>query len=150
TAIGASPILDLPPDTYTFTLTVIDPGGLQDTATVSFTVNPEPNNQPYASGKSNSPVTVQHDHDPATNLASISLDGTASFDSDGDTVTFQWKEGDTVLGTSATISVSKPAGNYTFTLTVTDSYGKSSSTDVPVHVDPELNSPPSLSVASTA
>src|SRR5262249_34240650 len=100
------------------------------------------NQPPVANASSNSPVTVPHHGSPVTNTASITLDGSASSDPDGDKLTYQWKEGNTVLGSTASLQVSKPAGDYTFTLTVTDPYGASSSADVSVHVNPEPNAAP--------
>jgi hypothetical protein len=112
--------------------------------------NQPTNGAPVANGTSNSPVRVPHDHDPATNTAAISLDGTATSDPEGNSLTFQWTENGTVVGSEAMVQVNKIAGDYTFTLTVTDTYGKSSSVDVPVHVAPESNLAPTLNVSATA
>jgi len=148
-ATGEKPTLNLTAGTYTFTLTVTDPSGATGTDTVSITVTAETNQTPSASASSNAPVTVPHDGSPATNTGSITLNGTASSDPDGDSLAYQWKEGNTVLGSTATLQVSKPAGDYTFTLVVTDPYGASSSASVSVHVNPEPNGAPRLSVPSS-
>jgi alpha-tubulin suppressor-like RCC1 family protein len=148
-ATTAIATLDLTPGNDTFTLTVTDPAGLTNSQSVHVTVNPEPDQPPVADGSSSSPVTVPHDGDPATNTVALTLDGSASSDPDGDSLTYQWTQGGTVLGSTATLQVNEPAGDYTFTLTVTDPYGASSSASVPVHVDPEPDSPPALSVPSS-
>jgi len=61
-------------------------------------------------------------------LTSVTLDGTASTGSG--TLTYTWKEGTTVLGSSATLMVSLPVGPHTITLTVSSSGGGSDDDDV--------------------
>ena len=65
---------------------------------------------------------------------SAALDGTASSDPDGDTLTFQWAASGTVLGTTPTLAVSLPLGTNVLTLTVTDPCGASAQTNVTVVV----------------
>src|SRR5207247_659996 len=43
-----------------------------------------PNHAPVANAGSDQPVTVLHDHDPSTNTASFTLNGSGSYDPDGD------------------------------------------------------------------
>src|SRR5262249_52966967 len=145
-----NPQFTLSPGQYNFTLTVTDPSGLTDTATVTVTVNNAPNQKPVSNPAANSPVTVPHDQNPATNTAAIQLDGTGSTDPDGDDLTFRWKEGTTTLGSTAKLTVNKPAGDYTFTLIVIDTYGTPDFKDVKVHVNPETNAAPTLTVPATA
>jgi hypothetical protein len=73
----------------------------------------------------------------------FTLDGSASSDPDNDSLTYVWKEGSTIVGTSATVPVSKPVGVYTFTLTVSDPYGASDRKSVQVTI--QDTTPPSLS-----
>lgn len=84
-------------------------------------------------------VTVSHDGDPATNTASFTLDGSGSV---GNSLSYQWSEAGTLLGTTAGLTLSRTAGIYTFTLKVTDSFGDSSTDEVQVTVLPEPNGTP--------
>jgi hypothetical protein len=65
-------------------------------------------------------------------LTSVNLDGTASTGSG--TLTYTWKEGTTVLGTGAMLTVSLPLGPHTITLTVSSSGGGSDDDDVLVTI----------------
>src|SRR5206468_506649 len=54
----------------------------------------------------------------------VVLDGGASYDPDGDTITaYRWSEGSTPLGTGMTLSVNLSVGTHPITLTVTDPAG---------------------------
>jgi hypothetical protein len=62
------------------------------------------------------------------------LDGTASSDPDGDTLTYSWSKDGNVIGTAKTFRLLLPLGVHTFTLTVTDSKGASHSDMVVITV----------------
>lgn len=62
----------------------------------------------------------------------VTLDGSKSSDPDGDALTFQWTLAGNVLGTNSTLSLSLPMGTNVITLTVTDTCGASSQTNVSV------------------
>ncbi len=64
----------------------------------------------------------------------VTLDGSASFDVDGSIVSYEWREGATLLGLTATIQASLAIGDHLITLTVTDNSGDSSSDQVLVRV----------------
>jgi uncharacterized repeat protein (TIGR01451 family) len=81
---------------------------------------------------------------------SVTLNGTASTDADGDTLAYEWREGATVLGTTATLNTSLPFGPHTITLKVTDPSGDFSEDTVSVNIvdttDPSITAPPNVSV----
>jgi uncharacterized repeat protein (TIGR01451 family) len=81
---------------------------------------------------------------------SVTLDGTASTDADGDPLSYEWREGATVLGTGATLNTSLPFGPHTITLKVTDPSGDFSEDTVSVNIvdttDPMITAPPNVSV----
>jgi hypothetical protein len=81
---------------------------------------------------------------------SVTLNGTASSDADGDTLTYEWREGATVLGTTAVLNTSLPFGPHTITLKVTDPSGDFSEDTVSVNIvdttDPLITAPPNVSV----
>jgi len=52
--------------------------------------------------------------------SAVALDGSHSSDPDGDPLCYEWREGDRVIGRSATVSVTPAAGEHTYTLTVSD------------------------------
>ena len=68
----------------TFSLTVVDQGTASDTDTVSVTVSPDPPNQiPNANAGPDQTAAVG---------AEVTLDGTASWDADGDTLIYRWSQ----------------------------------------------------------
>jgi hypothetical protein len=84
---------------------------------------------------------------------SVFLDGSASFDPDGDTpLTYEWREGVTVLGTGVTLNTSLPFGSHTITLKVTDPSGAFNEDTVTVNVvdttNPMITAPPNVSVST--
>jgi hypothetical protein len=83
---------------------------------------------------------------------SVSLDGSASSDADGDALTYEWREGATVLGTGATLNTSLAFGPHTITLKVTDPSGDFGEDTVNVNVvdtaDPSITAPPNVSVST--
>jgi len=76
----------------------------------------------------------------------VTLDGSASTDANGDTLSYAWKETSGTAVTLSSATVAKPtftpsaAGSYVFQLTVTDPSGASSSDSVTVTVSASTNS----------
>lgn len=68
-----------------------------------------------------------------TGLASFTLDGSASTDSDGFIEVWNWTQGTTV-GTTPKVTLSRGKGTHVFTLTVTDNRGATSSDSVTITV----------------
>jgi hypothetical protein len=64
----------------------------------------------------------------------VQLNGGASRSPEGDPLTFEWRLGNELLGTSAQLSLGVSFGAYTFTLRVTDSRGASAEDTVNVQV----------------
>jgi uncharacterized repeat protein (TIGR01451 family) len=84
---------------------------------------------------------------------SVVLDGSASSDPDGDTpLTYEWKEGATLLGTGVTLSTSLPFGSHTITLKVTDPSGDFGADTVNINIvdttDPVITAPPNVTVST--
>jgi hypothetical protein len=78
-----------------------------------------------------------------SNGATVTLDGSAST---GNDLSYLWTdENGAVVGTQAQVSVFVPLGAHTFTLTVTDAMGATSTARVSVEVGDSM--PPSLSLA---
>ena len=78
----------------------------------------------------------------------VPLNGSASSDPDGSIVSYEWREGTTVIGMVASPSVWLNVGTHTLTLQVTDNAGESSTDAVLVTVNPPPNAPPSANAGA--
>jgi hypothetical protein len=77
---------------------------------------------------------------------SFTLNGSGSTDPDHDTLGYVWKDQvGNVVGTNASVTLTRPLGTYTFTLTVTDPFNQSSTATT--HVTVRDTTPPTLTVA---
>lgn len=106
---------------------------------------PAPQNQPpVANAGANQTVECA-----GPSGTSVTLNGSASSDPDGDTLTYKWTDAtNNVLGTSATITVTAPMGTTAYTLTVTDPGGLSSSATTNVTV--RDTTPPTLTLSQSS
>jgi|GEM_PF-1717216 len=132
------------PDTLVFELAVTDSFGKRATGQVTVVV--EAGTRPNASPVANAGPDVR-----VQAGAGVALDGSRSFDPDGDTITYSWAQ---IAGplvslsgtTTARPSFTAPAApaSLRFELTVTDAYGKSATDQVLVEVEPATrpNHPP--------
>jgi hypothetical protein len=111
---------------------------------------PDATPEPAPTADAGAPQTVEATS-PAG--ASVTLTGTGTDPDAQDTVTFQWTEGATVLGTAATITIVLPLGAHTLTLTVTDTHGATATATTLVAVQdttaPALMLPPNQTVDAT-
>jgi PKD repeat protein len=117
----------LAPGTYTAKVTVTDPQGATGTATVQIVVNDPPGNQA---------PTVEAAGDPTAGKPPLTVQFSANgADPDGDALTYSWDFGDggrlLLQNPSHTYAT---AGNYTATVTVTDSRGASATDTVLITV----------------
>ncbi len=78
----------------------------------------------------------------------VVLNGGDSSDPDGDTLTFEWFEGDILLGTEPRLVLNIPGGAHVLRLRVTDRHGASAEDDVKVTVADHI-APAIQSVAAT-
>ena len=81
------------------------------------------------------PAAVAGDDIMVVGAQNVSLDATGSTDCDGTVTAYQWKEGQTVLSTSATPTLYLDAGVHTLTLTVTDDLSATADDTVVVTVN---------------
>ena len=119
--------------THTLTLTVTDDGEATGSDTVLVTVNA---NQPPTADAG--PDQTVNDAD-GTGSETVTLNGGGT-DSDGTIVSYEWKEGATVLGTTAGLTAPFTVGTHTVILTATDDGSASGSDTVLVTVNPVLQS----------
>ena len=103
----------------------------------------EPNEAPSVALPDDLDITVPHDGDPATTTFTTEICA-ASSDPDGDDLVYSWASGE------ATECITKilEAGEYGYTVTVTDPYGSNSTDDMTVVVNAEPNAAPSVSASS--
>ena len=94
-------------------------------------------------------ITIEHDNDPDTYLRSVVLSAASSYDNEGDSMDFYWKQfsGNNVADINesrekSVLIFEAESGNYGFELTVTDNYGASCIDTHWVNVAPEPNSCP--------
>jgi len=94
---------------------------------------------------------VEHDGDAETVEYSVMLDGNDSSDPDGDWIVFKWAQtGGKSVELSSTdkssTTFNATAGDYAFSLTVTDSYGASSMHTRKIRIDREMNLDPIVDI----
>ena len=88
---------------------------------------PPANTAPVASAGPDQSVKVKG------KTASFTLNGSASYDPDGDPLTFGWRNtSGAVVGTAAQVTLKRALGTWTFTLTVADGRGGTSTDQVTV------------------
>ena len=124
--------------THTLTLTVVDNEGATATDSVVVTVNPPPNVPPVANAGADQTLTDTNGDGSET----VTLNGSASSDSDGTVVSYEWREGAAVLAAGVTPTVSLAVGTHALTLRVVDNKGASATDGVVVTVNPRPNAPP--------
>ncbi len=106
-----------------------------------------PSNKQLVGSTQTAPVAVAKANPTAVTIGdTITLDGSGSYDEDGEIVSYVWKTKDIVLGEEMTFEAATAdaaAGIYTVTLTVTDNDGLTGTANVDVTVvDPAVNQPP--------
>ena len=98
--------------------------------------------------------TIPHDRDVNTTDITVALDGSESFDAEGDSLSYSWTQtsGDDVYLRYAedadgnTTNFRASPGEYTFKLTVSDAYGSSTTGETTVSVAEEPNLAPEVIV----
>jgi hypothetical protein len=73
------------------------------------------------------------------NLAQLTLDGSASVDIDGDSLTYAWFFGTNQIGTGSVLSMNLNPGSYLFRLRVSDSLGASEEDTVQIVVQDSIS-----------
>src|SRR5690606_14257175 len=126
------PVVESPIGIHNVTLKVTDTEGLTDTDTVVVSVYPAvvENIAPTADAGADQTVTDSDN----SGEESITLDGSASTDSDGTVVSYYWTISGTEIGTEAVLTTAFAVGQHEVTLTVTDNNGVSASDTVSVTV----------------
>ena len=121
----------------TFTVTVTNSGGCTATATTSVTVG--------------STINVSASAAPATICSGISTTLTATPTGGCGAYTYDWSDGVTSIGTTASLSVS-PSASSVYTVVVTDNQSNSSSATVPVTVvaSPTVSISPASTILCTS
>ena len=96
---------------------------------------------------------IPHDKDETTTDITVTMDGSGSFDANGDSLSYTWSllSGDAVLSSDSTDGTTFTAaeGEYTLKLTVTDNYGASSSDERTVTVEAEPNDAPEVQIVAS-
>lgn len=127
---------DLSPGTHAITLSATDSHSVFSTKTVTITIKPStPNEPPIADAGSDQEVYVG---------ATVTLDGTASYDPDNDPLTFRWTQSGGPSVTLSNLALEKltftptTAGTCSFRLTVNDGQLDSTPDHVTITVVEEI------------
>uniref|UniRef100_A0A8C1RQ93 Si:ch211-193k19.1 n=1 Tax=Cyprinus carpio TaxID=7962 RepID=A0A8C1RQ93_CYPCA len=135
-------LTNLVPGNYTFSLTVTDSDGAQDSTQAMLLVNKATDYRPTANAGPNQVITLPRNY--------ITLYGNQSTD-DHENLSYEWSLSPESKGKVVEMQgVRTPIlqlsamqeGDYTFQLTVTDSSGQQDTAQVTVIVQPENNKPP--------
>jgi probable HAF family extracellular repeat protein len=96
----------------------------------------------FTPGNDNTPPVANAGADQTVECSTAAhLDASGSTDDDNDTLTYEWRNGDTVLGTSALLDVTLARGTHTLTLVVSD---QSASTEDTVTITVNDTTAPSV------
>jgi hypothetical protein len=109
-----------------------------DVADESFATEGALNQPPTADAGANQSVADQDDD----GVVSVSLDGSASSDSDGSIDSYSWKRGEETIGSGVSATVELAVGAHDITLEVVDNAGESAADTVVVNVNAASVVPP--------
>ena len=79
----------------------------------------------------------------------VTVDGSSSSDADGSIVSYQWREGETVLASEAVASVLFAVGTHVVTLSVTDDRGATATDSLTITVQPGNTAPVAANVSAS-
>jgi hypothetical protein len=139
-----------PVGTHIVTLTVTDNQGATSTDTVVVTINhpaPPPGNLPPVANAGPDQTVTDTDGD---GIASVILDGTASFDPDGGLAGYDWWEGPELIGAAFVVGVPLSVGVHNITLIVWDEFGVRATDTVVITVNAAPPPPTTATVTVTA
>ena len=137
-ATGVNPTITLSVGVHTIVLTVTDNDEATDSDEVVVTVNSPENVSPTANAGADQTVLDADDN----GSEDVTLDGSASVDSDGTIASYVWVENGTEIATGVSPTVSLGVGSHTITLTVTDDEDATASDAVVVVVNSPANASP--------
>ncbi|MFW6155499.1 MAG: PKD domain-containing protein, partial [Planctomycetota bacterium] len=130
-ATGAQPDVTLDVGEHTIDLTVTDDDNATDTDSVVITITAGVNQAPIADAGPDQSVTDTDD----TGDETVTLDGSASYDSDGTIVSYVWTEDTAQIATGVQPNVALAVGEHVIDLTVTDDDNATDTDTVIVTVD---------------
>jgi len=139
-ATGVSPVVSLSVAVHTIDLIVTDDDDATDADSVVITVNPHINVAPTADAGPDQNVT---DVDSSGD-EDVTLDGSASSDSDGAIVSYEWEESSVPIATGVSPIVTLTVAAHTIDLTVTDDDSATDSDSVVVTVEAPVNQAPTV------
>jgi len=115
---------------HTITATVLDTVLQKGSSSVVVNVDNTTNKAPVADAGEDQTLS---DND-GNGFEMIILDGSNSINTDGFIVSYEWREGSTIIATSSTAILNSKLGTHTYVLTITDELGASGRDDVVVTI----------------
>ena len=129
---GESPTITFAVGVHTVVLTVTDDGGAMGTDEVMITVEAFVGNLPPTADAGPDQTVTDAD---SSGDEDVTLDGSASADSDGTIASYSWSENSVEFSTEMMPTVTLAVGAHTITLTVTDDEGATGTDDVVITVN---------------
>jgi predicted outer membrane repeat protein len=150
--VGVAPTIQLPVGVHSIELTVYDGTAYSQSDTVQITVQHAAGNRPVANAGPDQNVVASQQ-----GLASVTLNGSGSYDPDGSFLSYAWKwtiNNQTFQTTGAAPTIQLPVGQYTVELTVYDgsSYSLADAVTITVQFSgnrPVANAGPDQTVVAT-
>lgn len=141
---GVKPTITLHTGKHTILLTVSNEDNLSGSDEVVVNVIDPDNHAPVANAGSDKSFNVNS----SSAQVEVSLDGSASTDTDGSIVSYKWIENGAIIASGRTTSVSLPTGKHRIVLEVTDNDGISSTDELLVSVINVNNVAPTANAGS--
>ncbi|GGG57065.1 hypothetical protein GCM10011414_28640 [Croceivirga lutea] len=130
-ANGINPTIELEVGEYLINLLITDNDGGTASDEVLVTIEEGPQNLVPIANAGENQILIDFDEN---GLETVTLDGSGSFDPDGEIVNYEWSLNENVLAENISPTIELEVGVYVISLTVTDEFGDQDSAQVNIEV----------------